>query len=584
MEWIHVVIVGLDAQRQATMAGAIRMLDRSTHAHYLAGIDDAVEFIDRLGVACAIIFLLDALVPSDRGLQEALVDTFPPLPVAVIDTGASQWLVPELWTDVITMDGSDLVDVVGRTIARASRELRLVDRVRRHSPTLCCMLHTFVEHSPLPCFIVDSHGEYQYVNAAYRSLVRRDSNSPADHDDKDQSQTDALRRIVTHDRATRDNSRTPEFVEPVPHIGGTTLPGVEQFLLPGTDGALAGIVVGNVDNAGERENGCRRHGTSPIVLDSIKANIAVIDRGGNIASINRSWIEYATRRGWVEKDISGTALRDAGTTMEWLGIVSDSPVVEKLWQTAIRDGKPLDVEYCTDDDEWYVLSVVPMNNGEGVVVSRVDITDARRAGMEARRRQSLFRNFMDNSPVLSYAKDANGRHVFVNRRFCEVVGANQSEIIGKTDFELWWKEDADRIQEIDNTVLRTREPFEYRASLTINNERRFWYTAKFVVTDPDTGEEVVAGKSIDITEQVRAEEALRKSEERFQLASNATNDAVWDWDLGTGTIWFSRKVEALFGHTLNNSQTTLEWWREHVHPDEAARVFDGLRQAIDKQQ
>ncbi|MDB5319743.1 MAG: domain S-box protein [Phycisphaerales bacterium] len=73
-------------------------------------------------------------------------------------------------------------------------------------------------------------------------------------------------------------------------------------------------------------------------------------------------------------------------------------------------------------------------------------------------------------------------------------------------------------------------------------------------------------------EQSRAEEALRESEERFRTLAKATNDAIWDWDLGTNKVWWNEGVFTLFGYVLEQNETDPAWWLERVHPEDRAAV------------
>ncbi len=85
---------------------------------------------------------------------------------------------------------------------------------------------------------------------------------------------------------------------------------------------------------------------------------------------------------------------------------------------------------------------------------------------------------------------------------------------------------------------------------------------------------------VDVTEQVRSEEALRLSEERFQLVSRATNDAIWDMDISNQTIWWGDGYYALFGY--DRSEVLPGWtsWSERIHPEDVPRVTAGFQQAI----
>jgi PAS domain S-box-containing protein len=73
-------------------------------------------------------------------------------------------------------------------------------------------------------------------------------------------------------------------------------------------------------------------------------------------------------------------------------------------------------------------------------------------------------------------------------------------------------------------------------------------------------------------EQSRAEQALRASEERFRTLAKATNDAVWDWDLGTNKVWWNEGVFTLFGYRLEKNEADPAWWLERIHPEDREAV------------
>ncbi len=53
----------------------------------------------------------------------------------------------------------------------------------------------------------------------------------------------------------------------------------------------------------------------------------------------------------------------------------------------------------------------------------------------------------------------------------------------------------------------------------------------------------------DITDRVRAEETLRMSENRFRLATKATNDVIWEWDANTHELTWSENAQVVFGYS-----------------------------------
>ena len=122
-----------------------------------------------------------------------------------------------------------------------------------------------------------------------------------------------------------------------------------------------------------------------------------------------------------------------------------------------------------------------------------------------------FELFAENSPVMSFMKDASGRYLFASQGFGHYLGLDPKEMIGKTDRELWPEEQAAVFRESDLEVLRTGRDIEASHLLDDREGRRHsLLTYKFPVR---AGEEaIVGGLSVDITERVEAEEAIRRSE------------------------------------------------------------------------
>jgi PAS domain S-box-containing protein len=72
-------------------------------------------------------------------------------------------------------------------------------------------------------------------------------------------------------------------------------------------------------------------------------------------------------------------------------------------------------------------------------------------------------------------------------------------------------------------------------------------------------------------ENRRAEENLRRSEERFRMAADASNDVIYEWDLKDGLDWYG-DVDGLLGYGAGEFPRTLKGWTGSVHPEDLGRV------------
>jgi len=86
------------------------------------------------------------------------------------------------------------------------------------------------------------------------------------------------------------------------------------------------------------------------------------------------------------------------------------------------------------------------------------------------------------------------------------------------------------------------------------------------------GEPAILTGYVDITDRKAAEEALLASEVRYALISRAANDGIWDWDIPSGTVYFSARWKEIVGAESNRRLTTLDDWFSRVHPDDVVQL------------
>ena len=86
---------------------------------------------------------------------------------------------------------------------------------------------------------------------------------------------------------------------------------------------------------------------------------------------------------------------------------------------------------------------------------------------------------------------------------------------------------------------------------------------------------------VDVTDQRKAERAVRTTDERFRFVARATNDVIWDWDIKTNALVWNDSVEHVFGHKQNKIFPEIQWWHDHIHPEDRDRVVSGIHGVLD---
>jgi PAS domain S-box-containing protein len=90
----------------------------------------------------------------------------------------------------------------------------------------------------------------------------------------------------------------------------------------------------------------------------------------------------------------------------------------------------------------------------------------------------------------------------------------------------------------------------------------------FLIDAPDT----IAVMLRDITERKRAEHALRDNEERLTLAFAGAREGVWDWNLETGAVFYSRRWKQMLGYADDEIEPHVRAWERLVHPGDRQRA------------
>jgi diguanylate cyclase (GGDEF)-like protein/PAS domain S-box-containing protein len=221
----------------------------------------------------------------------------------------------------------------------------------------------------------------------------------------------------------------------------------------------------------------------------------------------------------------------------------------------------------------------------GTIALWMAVLEARveeRAAIEKER--LVLRALMDHFPGNIYFKDMQSRFTLTNRAFAEYTGKRDAtELIGKTDFDIFSAEHAKQAFEDEQGVLRTVLPLlNVEEKETWPDGSETWVsTSKAPLLDALGRVVGTFGISLDISTRKRAEAALRQSEERYALAVRGANDGIWDWDLRQNCLHYSARWKAMLGWSEEGIGSTPAEWFDRVHADDLPRVRAKIEAALE---
>jgi PAS domain S-box-containing protein len=156
----------------------------------------------------------------------------------------------------------------------------------------------------------------------------------------------------------------------------------------------------------------------------------------------------------------------------------------------------------------------------------IDITERKQAEEALRESQQMLRLVLDTIPVRVFWKDTKLQYLGCNWPFALDAGlSSPQEILGKNDFELGWKDQAELYRADDQAVIKTGLPkISFEEPQTTPGGETIWLqTSKVPLIDASGQIRGVLGTYEDITKRKRVEEALRLT--RFTVESVA--DAIY---------------------------------------------------------
>jgi len=180
----------------------------------------------------------------------------------------------------------------------------------------------------------------------------------------------------------------------------------------------------------------------------------------------------------------------------------------------------------------------------------IDITERKRAEEALIASKSRLMAIFDNSPVAIYEADAEGKCLFVNKKWCEFAGLTPEEARGDGWQRALHPDDREHIFKVWSQHAHSNKPwnFEYRFNTPTNVITHVWGTASALRNEHGeiTG---YIGVNIDISERRQAEEALHKSEEKYRKIFENVRDVYYQTGYDGTITEISPSIERHSGYT-----------------------------------
>ena len=222
----------------------------------------------------------------------------------------------------------------------------------------------------------------------------------------------------------------------------------------------------------------------------------------------------------------------------------------------------------------------------GLAMVLWNVTLNRQVGIktkELRRNGSLLQQSQKIGHIGSFEMDLFTNSVIWSEQLYELFGykKNNKPIDYEKVLALIHPDDRERAMKVSGEAAKHGKSYELEHRVIHPDGKILNLLIKADVIRNKKNEMIkIVGIVQDITERKKAEKALQESEERLELAINAANLGMWDWNIKTGKTIYSEHWTKMLGYELDELEPVYSTWETLIHPDDKDRVLKAIDQHI----
>jgi two-component system CheB/CheR fusion protein len=259
------------------------------------------------------------------------------------------------------------------------------------------------------------------------------------------------------------------------------------------------------------------------------------------------------------------------------------------FQGAINDHQPFDIlcEYkdLLGNKLWYRTIGSPksyLDSSPKIYGSFQDVTDTINYELQIKNSKELLEQTNETARVGGWDIDLKTNEVqwtSVTRAIHEVP-TNYAPLLDEGINFYREGENRDKLNSLYNRLISLGKPFDDEFEIITYNGNKRWVR----VTGHANFENGVCirvfGAFQDIHDRKVANEAMRVAKERYDFLTQATREAIWDWDMVGNTLFWGEGFRTNFGYNLEDQSKNFDSWQNTIHPEDQERILRSINESL----
>lgn len=228
-------------------------------------------------------------------------------------------------------------------------------------------------------------------------------------------------------------------------------------------------------------------------------------------------------------------------------------------------------EYYPTLNKWVEVSVYPTPNSLSVYFK--DVTLRKEADLRLVSVNQEKNRILERITEAFVSLDTNWCYTYMNKQAGEIFNTDTEKIIGK---HIWTEFPQGLNQPFHLAYEKAMATQEYIYLEEHYEHYDLWFE-NHIYPSPD-------GISIffrDVTERKKSEREIKQANERFEKATEATNDVIWDWDIENDTFFRSNAIDNFFGVGTSKVMDKKDFWKDNFHEEDISKIKASMEKALE---
>ncbi len=284
------------------------------------------------------------------------------------------------------------------------------------------------------------------------------------------------------------------------------------------------------------------------LFDNSVLGIGISDTKGRVLDINKAMTKNT---GYTLDEYSDINVKDTYV---------NSKDQERFFETLMRNGfvEGFDVllKNKAGDPYWVSLSSnrIKYESEDAFLTTAINITDRKQAEDALQKERAKAQEYLNIAGVMMVALNTKGEIVLCNKKGCDILGYEESEIIGRNWFSTCLPSDImNEVKGVFSQIMGGQfESVEYYENIvsTKSGEHRLISFNNTILRNESSKISGILFSGEDITDRKLAEDALQKSEARFRSVAETANDSIISIDNEGNIVYLNTATVKMFGYSI----------------------------------